>query len=683
MGPDFRFERGHPLPLGATVLRGGVNFSVFSEHATSVHLVIFLPEDPEEVVEFPLDPRYNRTGNVWHCFLDGLNPGVQYGYRMGRNPNRAPLVDRFDPNLVLLDPYAKSLGGAPRWGEGVNRLWRSEIVDDAFDWENDQPLNVPLYESIIYELHVRGFTCDPSAGAHHPGRFLGLTEKIPYLQQLGITAVELMPVFEFDEIYNRYFDPETGERLKNFWGYDPIGFFAPKAGYSGGDPVREFKEMVKRFHAAGIEVILDVVFNHTGEGDTLGPTRNFRGLDNRVYYILDPVTGEYRDYSGCGNTLNCNHPVVRNLILDCLHYWVTEMHVDGFRFDLASILGRGRDGSVLANPPLLEHIAADPVLANTKLIAEAWDAAGLYQVGSFPAWGRWAEWNGKFRDDVRRFVKGDPDTVRALALRLSGSPDLYAPSGRRPFHSINFVTCHDGFTLADLVSYNHKHNHRNGQQNRDGNDDNCSWNHGVEGPTEDPDIARLRVRQMKNLATLLLFADGVPMITAGDERARTQHGNNNPYCQDNAISWVNWDPTPLGDEMYRFFQRLIRFRQVSPLVGRMRFAPDEDEEYVHMDWHGVKLGKPDFGENSHSLAVHLHNGYTEVRQDVYLIANAWVAALDFELPAIEGHEWRRLVDTWLEADTEILEPGDEAAIASQASYRAEPRSVVVLVAKPL
>ncbi|HVO09863.1 MAG TPA: isoamylase, partial [Vicinamibacteria bacterium] len=460
---DFAVRRGHPLPYGAAVKRDGVNFSVYARHATEVTLVLFAPEDEEPVLELPLDPRYNKTGDVWHVLVTGLDPGIEYGFRAGAEPNPAPSVLRFDRGRVLIDPYGKAVAGLETWGEvagekGRLERLRSRVVDEEFDWGHEHPLSTPLADSVIYEMHVRGFTRHASSGVSHPGTFRGVVEKIPYLQQLGVTAVELMPVTEFEECDNPRRNLLTGEPLRNFWGYSPVSFFAPKASYAADGvprrPVREFKEMVKALHEAGIEVILDMVFNHTGEGDERGATFCWRGLDNPTYYLLDPKTGRYLNYSGCGNTMNCNHPVVRFQILSALRYWVTEMHVDGFRFDLASILGRGRDGEVLPNPPLLEAIAADPVMAGVKLIAEAWDAAGLYQVGSFPSWGRWAEWNGRFRDEARSFVKSDPGMTRLLAERLSGSPDLYRGSARAPWHSINFLTSHDGFTLADLVSYN-------------------------------------------------------------------------------------------------------------------------------------------------------------------------------------------------------------------------------------
>ena len=702
---DFAIEMGSPLPFGAALRRQGINFAIFSQHATSVTLVLYLPGLAESIAEFPLDPRLNRTGNVWHVFVRGLDPGVQYGYRMDARPNPTPHLHRFDPTLVLLDPFAKAIASRPVWGLATDGAAgtpssppHADIIENAFPWEGDKPLNIPLADSAIYELHVRGFTAHPSSGVKHPGTFAGLAEKIPYLKELGVTAVELMPVTEFDEADCDRVNPFTGERLLNYWGYQPISFFAPKAAYAvlpaPGAAVREFKEMVKQFHAAGLEVILDVVYNHTAEGSERGRTLSFKGIDNEIYYLLDPETGAYRNYSGVGNTLNCNQPVVREMILDCLRYWVMEMHVDGFRFDLASILGRGEHGEVLANPPLIEHIAADPVLAATKVIAEAWDAAGLYQVGSFPAWGRWAEWNGKFRDDVRRFVKGDAGMVSALATRLAGSPDLYRTGGEEPYHSINFVTCHDGFTLADLVAYDRKHNEMNGENNLDGSAENFSWNCGVEGATDSPEIQRLRVRQAKNLAALLLLSDGVPMICAGDEMRRTQQGNNNAYCQDNETSWIDWGLLEKNADLFRFFKLLIAFRRTHPGL-RWRGSPGP-RDATRVEWHGVHLGLPDWSWDSRSIAIHLSRpgGVAEavpvadgeasarpVTAHLFLIANAYWEPLTFELPRIGGQVWCRFVDTALDAPQEITEPGQAAPLATQMAYGAGPRSVVILVGR--
>lgn len=676
--------RGAPTPFGALWTRDGINFAIFSRHATAVRLVLFLPGDHEPLAEFPLDPSWNRTGDVWHVFIRGLEREVEYGYRMTREPNREPQLYRFKADALLLDPYAKAVSGRSVWGAGYSPDLRALLADDRFEWGYDQPLRVPLADTIVYELHVRGFTADPSAMVANPGTFLGLTEKIPYLRELGVTAVELMPVQEFDEREMDRLGPD-GKPLVNFWGYSTLGFFAPKASYAsdpgGGGQIREFKEMVKRFHEAGIEVILDIVFNHTGEGDARGPTISFRGIDNSIYYIVDPLTGRYHNYSGCGNTMNCNHPVVRNFVLECLHYWVIEMHVDGFRFDLASILGRGRDGSVLANPPLLEQIAADPVLADTKLIAEAWDAAGVYQVGSFPAWSRWAEWNGKFRDDIRRFVRGDEGMVPALATRLLGSPDLYQNSQRHPYHSINFVTCHDGFTLADLVSYNEKHNEENGEENRDGSNDNCSWNCGAEGPTRDPAINQLRRRQMKNMATLLMLSGGVPMILAGDEFGRTQHGNNNPYCQDRK-SWIDWGLRERNSDLFRFFRLLIRFRRQHPSLRRRTFTESVEAGGARITWHGVKLNQPDSTHGSRSLAMQVTDLAPNHESHIYLIANAYWEPLTFELPVLAGARWALFVDTFREAPGDIRDLEAGPLLFVEGPYTAGPRSTVVLASVP-
>lgn len=688
----FEISRGHPLPLGSDVKRDGVNFSVFTRHATAVTLVVFPVPDSEQTVEFPLDPRYNRTGDVWHAFVHGLDPGVRYGFRADRCPNPQPHLHRYDPSHILIDPYAKALSGGGVWGQSLHlETWtaspgqakhrHSLVIEDGFDWGDDQPLNTHLADSIIYEIHVRGFTRHPSSRVAHPGTFAGLVEKIPYLKELGVTAVELMPITEFEENDNPRVNPLTGEPLKNFWGYDPISFFAPKAAYAsngdGSHPLREFRKLVKALHEAGIEIILDMVFNHTAEGDERGPTLCFRGLDNQIYYLIDRETGKYANYSGCGNTLNCNHPVVRGLIIDSLRYWVTEMHVDGFRFDLASILGRGTDGSVLSNPPLLETIAADPVLANTKLIAEAWDAAGLYQVGTFPNWGRWAEWNGKFRDDVRRFVKGDANMAPHLATRMAGSSDLYQDDGRAPFHSINFITSHDGFTLMDLVSYNEKHNEANGEGNRDGTNDNHSWNCGEEGPSTSPLVNKLRKQQMKNLVTILLLSQGVPMILGGDEMGRTQRGNNNPYCQDNEISWLNWDLLKTHKDLFRFLRLLIAFRKSHPILRRRTYQ-NKDETMPAFLWHGVKPGEPDWGWHSRFLGLQLTGG--EVDSDILILASAYEGHLRIELakPTRESR-WFRFLDTSLTAPYEICEPGKFKTLSKQSHYDVAGRSVVVLV----
>jgi len=494
-----------------------------------------------------------------------------------------------------------------------------------------------------------------------------------------------MPVTEFEESDNLQRNPLSGESLVNFWGYQPVSFFAPKASYAAtsarGGAVLEFKDMVKALHEAGIEVILDMVFNHTAEGDERGPTFAYRGLANTTYYLIDPKDGTYQNFSGCGNTTNCNHPVTRGLIISALRYWVTEMHVDGFRFDLASILGRGQDGVALANPPLVELIAMDPVLANVKLIAEAWDAAGLYQVGSFPSWGRWAEWNGRFRDDLRRFVKSDPGLVPSLATRLSGSADLYRGSGRAPWHSVNFVTSHDGFTLADLVSYNQKHNEANGEANKDGGDDNLSWNCGVEGATESSDVLALRARQARNLAALQFVSQGMPMILAGDELGRSQRGNNNAWCHDSELSWIDWSLRKQNADLFHFFRRLIAFRKAHPSLRRRTFFEDEPCGGPPLVvWHGRKLAQPDWSQESRVLAFHLPSGRGD--DDIYVAANSHWQAHDFALPPLAGGRmWRRFVDTLAPPPDDAAEPGREPILSGQKTYRLGSRSVVILVGR--
>ncbi len=708
MGRIFEMGRGRPIPFGATIKRGGVNFAVFAGNATEVSLVLFVPGEDEPVMEIPLDPRFNRTGDVWHTFVRGLDPGVTYGYRVDRKPNANPKIHRYDRSKILIDPYAKALAGNEEWGalkgpEGflfpdTYKQLHGLVVDDVFDWGNDQPLNVPMSETVIYELHVRGFTRHDSSSVSAPGSYAGLIEKIPYMKELGVTAVELLPVNEFDENESDKKDPATGERLLNYWGYSPINFFAPKASYSSslkpGSCVHEFKSMVKAMHEAGLEVILDVVFNHTAEGDERGPTLSYRGLDNEVYYMIDPATGEYHNFSGCGNTLNCNHPVVRDLILDALRYWVIEMHVDGFRFDLASILGRGRDGEVLADPPLLERIAADPVLMDAKLIAEAWDAAGLYQVGTFPSWGRWAEWNGRYRDDVRRFVKSDPGMTERIAARLMGSPDIYANSGREPCHGINFITCHDGFTLNDLVSYSKKHNEMNGEDNRDGSDVNFSWNCGHEGPVDDMEpvgeistpgeVQKLRDRQMRNFIAILFLSRGVPMLAAGDEFKRTQKGNNNAYCQDNEVGWIDWGLFDANMDLHRFTAQMIRFRKAHPSLRHDLFEKEPGKTDFSVTWHGPEPFKPDWSESSRTLAMMIQEEAAQdnAADDLYVAMNFYWEPVNFILPSpSKGRKWRLAVDTSLPSPADALEPGTEKPIPHQSSYLVAPRTVMVLVGR--
>ena len=688
--PNFEIERGTPTPFGATLMRGGINFAIYSPHAKSVFLVLFTECAKGPLIEFPLDPNLNRTGNVWHLFVIGLDHGIKYGFRLRGEQAFNPVDER----IVLLDPYARTTCGDEEWGkpfkikrDGKKHTFRiSAIINNAFDWGIDHPLAIPLEDTIIYELHVRGYTIHSSSKIKAKGTFLGLTEKIPYLKSLGVTAVELMPITDFDETGIDRKNPKTGKPLLNFWGYDPISFFAPKSAYASTKDeykiVREFKTMIKKFHKAGIEVILDMVFNHTGEGDENGPVYHFKGLDKQVYYLIDPLSGKYLNYSGCGNTLNCNHPVVRDMILDSLRYWVMEMHVDGFRFDLASILGRGRNGEVLTNPPLIERIAEDPVLAKTKLIAEAWDAAGLYQVGDFPHFQRWMEWNGKFRDDVRRFVRGDAGMAAALATRLSGSSDLYQNDGREPYHSVNFVTCHDGFTMLDLVSYNQKHNWENGENNKDGSDANFSWNCGVEGESFNPSVIRLRSRLQRNFFTILLLSQGVPMLLAGDEFGRTQKGNNNAYCQDNEISWINWEFPEKNTDLLRFVKLLIHFRQSHRTFHRTKFQVETINGVTEMSWHGLKIGQPDWSENSKWLGL-LYSTHPKTGDpDIYLMFNSDNRKKQFELPKPKfGKQWRLFIDTFKNSPYDVYEENKMPVLKNQNQYIIGPYSIGVLMAE--
>jgi glycogen operon protein len=690
--PPLRTARGRSLPLGAAALADGVNFALLSRHGTDVTLVVYPPEGDEPLAELPLHPRRNRTGDHWHVQVSGLPPVFRYGWRVDgpQGPEH-----RFDPSIVLLDPAATTLADGAVWGRSSEvkpraTVRRSLFFRRAYDWGEDVPPLIPLEDSIVYELHVRGFTCDPSSGVPRPGTFAGLAEKIPYLKDLGVTAVELLPIHEFDECDCPFTNPLTGRPLRNFWGYNSIAFAAPKAAYahSGREhsQVAEFRDLVKAFHAAGIEVFLDVVFNHTGEGDDRGRTYSFRGLDNDLYYLLG-AGGTYLNFSGVGNTVNCNHPVVRQLLMTCLRFWVADMHVDGLRFDLASVLGRDHLGNVLVEPPVVELIAEDSVLADTKLIAEPWDAAGLYQVGRFPFGRRWSEWNGRYRDDVRRFWRGEPGLAGALATRLCGSADLYESSGRLPRHSLNFVTCHDGFTLWDLVSYDRKHNEANGEGNRDGLDENFSWNCGVEGPTDHPQVLALRRRQARNLMTTLLLSQGVPMLLGGDEFLRTQGGNNNAWCQDNEVSWVDWDLARTNADFLRFVREMIALRKRHPALRRPHFfrgtGPMGDLE-PDVVWHGVEPHQPDFSATSRSLAFALDGRATarEPDRDFYVACNAWREPLAFRIPASpSGRAWRRVVDTSLPSPADIVGLEEGLAVPVESRYTLVPFATLVLVSE--
>lgn len=690
------FGPGVPLPLGVSLYEDWLNFSLFSRHGEQVSLVLFLPGQTKKWQEIFFDCEINRTGDIWHLQIWGLPPQIEYGYRVVGPHDPAGHGHFFQLDKLLLDPYAKALSNCGEWGHNVKLKGGSEsdrgfvrrgiVSHDDFDWGNDRPLNIPIKDSIIYELHVRGYTCHESSGVTHRGTYQGLVEKIPYLQELGITAVELMPVSEFVENEQLFQDPESGEFLKNYWGYNTIAFFAPKAGYAATGPsggqVREFKEMVKAFHEAGIEVILDVVFNHTGEGDYQGKVFSFRGIDNTIYYLLGPEH-QYLNFSGCGNTFNCNHPLVRTFIMDCLRYWVIEMHVDGFRFDLASILGRAPNGEILSNPPMVEMIAEDPVLANTKIIAEAWDAAGVYQVGSFSTHRRWAEWNGRFRDDVRSFMCGHQGSVSALATRIAGSSDLYKWSSRTPYNSINFITSHDGFTLLDLVSYDKKHNYRNGEKNRDGDNHNISWNSGVEGPTDDYAINKLRQTRLRTMAVILMISQGVPMLVAGDEFGRSQLGNNNAWCQDNELSWLNWQLAEQNKGQLRFFKMLIALRRRHKIFRRCEFFDDE-EQGQGITWHSSKSGGQDWSSENLCLAFHLHGDkvHDSRDDDFFVMLNSSLVTKIFVVPVLDPERtWCLLVNSAAESPADIVDE-EEAMELDRKTVSVEAMAAVLLVSKP-
>ncbi len=692
--PKFSTSKGRAHPLGATPDDTGVNFSVFAQNATSVELLLFDEhDDAEPSLVLTLDPAVHRTFHFWHVYVWGLQPGVHYAYRVDGPDDLHGQGHRYNPSKVLIDPYARgntntlwNRAHACGPGDNLATSMRSVVIDASdYDWEGDQPLNRPMHETIIYEMHVGGFTRHASSGAEHPGTFAGVVEKIPYLKALGVTAVELLPVMEFDEKEIIRANPNGGSPLVNYWGYSTVSFFAPDSLYcvslAAGNHLREFRDMVKALHQAGIEVILDVVFNHTSEGNHLGPTINFKGFGNEVYYHLVPSDRQYHmDYSGCGNTFNCNHPIAEKFISECLRFWVEEMHVDGFRFDEASILSRGQDGAPVPFPPIIWDLELAECMADTKIIAEAWDAAGLYQVGYYPGY-RWAEWNGKFRDDVRRFVKGDPGLIGAVAARLAGSADLYQANGRQPINSINFVTCHDGFTLNDLVSYNGKHNEANGENNQDGSNDNQSWNCGAEGATNDHAVEALRERQVKNFAAILLLSQGVPMILAGDEVRRTQRGNNNAYCQDNAISWLDWTLAEKHAGLLRFWQEMIAFRRQLPSIHRSRFFTGQmnGRGLKDISWHGCSLNQPGWDDPQARALAFTLAGFGD-DPDLYVILNMYWDGLDFELPPLPGRSWHVAVNTAAVSPDDIAEPGRERFVVGN-TFRAEGRSVVVLISK--
>ncbi|XP_074263073.1 isoamylase 3, chloroplastic isoform X2 [Silene latifolia] len=681
----FKLLPGQAFPLGVSKIENGINFAIFSQHATSVALCLLLPDKgsdarSDEMMEFKLDPKLNRTGDVWHILIEDLPlSGVLYGYRVD-GPQDWQQGHRFDSSFVLIDPYAKFVEGRRLFGDPNNKLSNFMGTYDfdcpSFDWGDEVNPSIPENDLVIYEMNVRAYTSDESSGldADIRGSYRGVIEKIPHLLELGINAVELLPVFEFDEMeFQRR--PNPRDHMINTWGYSTINFFAPMSRYasSGGGPINaalEFKEMVRALHNAGIEVILDVVYNHTNEGDDKYPyTTSFRGIDNKVYYMVDVNNGgRFMNFSGCGNTLNCNHPVVMELVLDSLRYWVSEYHVDGFRFDLASIFCRGTDGSPLDAPPIVRAIAKDAVLSKCKIIAEPWDCGGLYLVGSFPNWDRWAEWNGKYRDDVRRFVKGDCGMKGSFATRIAGSSDLYKVNKRKPYHSINFVIAHDGFTLYDLVSYNFKHNEENGENGNDGCNDNFSWNCGFEGETTDSHIVGLRSRQMKNFHLALMISQGTPMMLMGDEYGHTRFGNNNSYGHDTAINHFQWTKLEAkkGDH-FRFFAEVIKFRRRHDIFKCENFLTMEDVTWHEDNWSN---------DESKFIAFTLHG---EDGGNVFLAFNAHDYFVEAAIPSPpQNRQWLRVVDTNLESPNDFVSEG-VAGIGS--TYNLAPFSSILLQAK--
>ncbi len=678
----IEYRCGHVSPFGATLLsRDAVNFSVFSKDATSCELLLYHQgeEEPYAILPFPED---FRVGNVFSMIVYGINyEEVEYGYRFD-GPFDPKQGHRFDKSKVLLDPYAKLVAGRETWGKRPKKessfVHRGKIIPEDYDWEGDKPLEIPLNDLVIYEAHVRSFTMGAGDDVKRKGTYAGLIDKLPYLKELGVNCVELLPIFEFDEFEN---SREVGDqRLYNYWGYSTVGFFAPKSGYAATGSIglvsEELKNMVKRFHRNGIEVMLDVVFNHTAEGNEMGPYISFRGIDNKTYYLLTP-DGYYYNFSGCGNTMNCNNAVVRNYILDCLRYWVSVYHIDGFRFDLASILSRDSAGVPMSSPPLLEALAQDPVLGKTKLIAEAWDAGGLYQVGSFPAWGRWAEWNGKYRDCLRRFIKSEAECGPEMLQRIQGSPDLY--SNRSAEASINFITCHDGFTLYDMVSYNDKHNEANGEANCDGANDNNSWNCGAEGVVEDEEINALRKRQVKNAAALLLLSRGVPMILSGDEFCNSQGGNNNAYCQDNEISWLDWSSLKKNESVHEFFKAMIALRKEHPVMRTKHFYTGPNSSgYPELSFHGQEAwilnAMQPFNTFGFMYAETVADHGASEDCFIYCGVNTHWEQQTMQLPIIpEGMSWQKVAYT---AEDTV---GEETEVVG--SFTLMPRSLVVLVGK--
>lgn len=690
MVKKFNVLPGHRNPAGVSVDKKGVNFSVFSREATYVELALFERSDsPEPFQIIPLDIKVNRTFFAWHVYVERLPAGTWYGWYMDGPNNVHESGLRFDREKLLLDPWGRAVSDklwerSAACGDGDNTRFamRAMVVDEKYDWEGDQPLKKSHQTCIIYEMHVGGFTRHPSAKVKNPGTFSGIIEKIPYLQDLGITHVELLPIMAFDE---QDVPRHTSERgLKNYWGYSTHSFYSPHPGYcispEAGTHQKEFRDLVKALHKADIGVILDVVFNHTSEGGIGGPLINFKGLGNDIFYHLSEQDKNiYRDYTGCGNTVNANHPLVANYIISCLEFWVREMHVDGFRFDLASAMARGENGEPLHNPPVLWGIELSEQLADTKLIAEAWDAAGLYQVGSFPGY-RWSEWNGMYRDIVRRFIRGDQCVISEFATRLCGSSDLYSHQQRLPLNSINFVTCHDGFTLYDLVSYNEKHNEANGEGNNDGCNNNLSYNYGVEGDTDQPEILKLRRKQAKNVIAILLLSQGIPMLLSGDEVLKSQQGNNNGYCQDNELTWFDWSLVKKNKDMFRFVQLMIQLRKAHPSLMRRHFLngrADDDDDFADVTWHGASLEQPLWHDSDNRVLAFTLTAVEKGESDLHVMLNMSDEKVKMEIPEFRGRSWYRSVDTALKSPNDIVLRKKQKAMISR-FYRVQPKSVVVL-----
>lgn len=688
----YKIRYGIYSSYGATIVPGGINFSVHSFNGTRCSLVLFQKESLEPFVEIPFQGFFQnlqtnqpcweefRIGKLFTMIIfDLIHEEIEYGFRMD-GPSSGdhfgkPSRDRFNPSHVLLDPYAKAISGREVWGKkkSPGNQWfpRARIIQDDYNWEFDRQLEIPLEKLIIYEMHVRGFTKHPSSKVAYPGTFNAIHQKIPYLKELGVNCIELMPIAEFDEFENSRRNLDTEELLLNYWGYNPIGFFAPKAGYAASGKFKdgtmvadELKTLVKTLHHNGIEIILDVVFNHTGEGNEFGPTLSFKGIDNATYYLLTP-DGWYYNFSGTGNTLNCNNPMVRNFLIDCLRYWVAEYHIDGFRFDLAAILGRDSSGAPMSNPPLLESLSFDPILAKCKLIAESWDAGGLYQVGSFPAYGRWAEWNGRYRDIIRKFVRGDYGMISDVAECLMGSPHLYQAYNKTA--SVNFITCHDGFTLNDLVSYNDKHNEANLENNRDGSDDNNNWNCGIEGPTDDEKICSLRKRQIKNFIAILMLSQGIPMISMGDEMGRTLFGNNNNYCHDNETNWLDWSLLEKNPDIFRFFKYCIAFRKKHSVLCK------SGEGFV--DWY------TDWSGSSRKIVLRVTPYQKDEIESIYIAINMDDSYQIFDLPELaKTKSWFVFVNTGMNPKEEICPLGQEIPLVEH-HFLLESKSMCILVEK--